>query len=81
MIRINNLKIKVEEDNLLEERIIKKLKTRDIDEYKIIKKSIDAYRTYYKMSKADIQMMHDFLAPYIKEDRQTMLVLFFERIY
>ena len=42
MIRINNLKIKVEEANLLEEKILKKLKVNKINSYKIIKKSIDA---------------------------------------
>ena len=42
MIRINNLKIKVEEDNLLEEKILHKLKINEVKEYKIIKKSIDA---------------------------------------
>ena len=42
MIRINNLKIKVEEDNLLEEKILRKLKLSSISSYKIIKKSIDA---------------------------------------
>ncbi len=42
MIRINNLKIKVEEDSLLEKKILKKLKLNKINDYKIIKKSIDA---------------------------------------
>ncbi|MBQ9019447.1 MAG: NAD(P)-binding protein [Bacilli bacterium] len=42
MIRINNLKIRVEDDNLLKEKILKKLRIDDLINYKIIKKSIDA---------------------------------------